>query len=191
MKQARLRGGVAMAVLFGGLALSSLATAGEAAPPPAPEPACVAPRLSLEQLAGMSWCELEQLYREAPVGTRPCGFVNGRAIYCPGKKLSRVKNKATACVWRGKIFDPCCSTMINQWRGVRAIRANVYDGESWLDGKPALILDYQGTSRVWNDVRDEIREVCPGVWLGVMYRRGCPCPTFGTFFALEVPCGRH
>jgi hypothetical protein len=79
--------------------------------------------------------------------------------------------------------------MINQWRGVRAIRARVYEGESWLDGKPATYLDYHGTSRVWDDVHDEIREVCPGVWLGVMYHRDCPCPKFGTFFALEAPCG--
>jgi hypothetical protein len=188
MKQARLRGGVAIVMLVGGLMLRPAATADEAT---APGTACVAPRLSIEQLACMSWGELEQLYREASPGNCPTGFVHGRAIYCPGKKFSAVKNKATACIWRGKIFDPCCATMINQWRGVRAIRARVYEAESWLDGKPALILDYQGTSRVWNDIRDEFREVCPGVWVGIMYRRGCPCPTLGTFFALEAPCGCH
>ena len=172
MMQARWRGAVAIVMLVGGRTVGPAATADEAITTSAPQAACVAPSLSLEQLACMSWCELEQLYREAPVGTCPTGFVRGRAIYCPGQKLSGLKNKATACVWRGKIFDPCCATMINQWRGLRAVRARVYEGESWLDGKPALILDYQGTSRVWNDVRDEIREVCPGVW--VARTRGCP-----------------
>jgi hypothetical protein len=181
------RSGIAIVVLVGGLALGCAAAAAEETPAPAAAP-CAAPSLSIEQLACMSWCELEQLYREASIGSVPCGFVHGRAIYCPGKKGSGFRNNATQCIWRGKIFDPCCASMINQWRGLRAIRARVYEGESWLDGKPSIILDYQGTSLVWRNVRDEIREVCPGVWLGVMYHRDCPCPKFGTFFALEAPC---
>jgi short-subunit dehydrogenase len=43
---------------------------------------------------------------------------------------------------------------------------------SWLDGRPALVLDYDiaGGSVVWGrllGMRDELREVAPGVWLGL------------------------
>jgi hypothetical protein len=137
----------------------------------------------------MSWCELEALYRAAAPGCIPEGFVRGRALYCPDARLSKAKSKLTGCLWRGKVFEGCSATMINQWRGIRAIRAQVYEGPSWLDGRPAIILDYHCTSRVWADVRDEIREVSPGVWLGIMYRRQCCEPKLETFFALEAPCG--
>ena len=64
-------------------------------------------------------------------------------------------------------------------------------GPSWLDGKPSLIMDYCGTSHVWRDVRDEVREVAPGLFVGVMFRRD-PCgPKFEMFFVLEAAsCGK-
>jgi hypothetical protein len=145
------------------------------------------PRFHLDQLACMSWCELEALYRAATPGPIPCGFVHGRAFYCPGTK--RLKAKVAKFAWRGKVFDSCGSSMINQWPGFRAIRGSVYEGESFLDGKPSTFLDYRGTARVWQDVHDEFRALCPGVWLGIMYRRTCPQPTLETYFALESPCG--
>jgi hypothetical protein len=163
-----------------GAALALVSFENQSAPPTS--------ALCLERLAGMSWCELEQLYRSATPSSVPCGFVRGRAIYSPCEKGSAARSKVTNTVWRGKIFDPDHCSMVNQWRGFRAIHAQVYEGTSWLDGKPSIILDYTTTSRVWSDVRDEIREVAPGVWLGVMYRIRCPEPQLKTFFALESPC---
>jgi hypothetical protein len=49
-------------------------------------------------------------------------------------------------------------------------------------------MDYSGTSRVWRDVRDEVREVSPGLYLGRMYRRTDCGPRFEMFFALEATC---
>jgi hypothetical protein len=40
---------------------------------------------------------------------------------------------------------------------------------SWLDNQPAIILDYSKTSLVARSVRDEIREVGPGTYLGIVY----------------------
>jgi hypothetical protein len=141
--------------------------------------------LSVERLACMSPGELEQLYRRSAPGPIPEGFWRGQAIYCPDAFLAGPRSRATNFLWRGKRFCAADGTLVNQWRGVRAIRARVYEGPSSLDGRPSIILDYQGMSYVWNDVRDEIREVCPGVYLGLMYRRRCPCPRFEMFFALE------
>jgi len=132
---------------------------------------------SVEELRRMSWCELEQLYRELPPGKGPCGYLPGKSIYC-----SRLRSCSTNLAWKGKHF--CDGIMINQWAGWRAVDARVYIGESWLDCKPSIILDYRGRCGMWSDVRDEIREVCPDVYLGIMYREHCCGRKVETFFAL-------
>ena len=51
----------------------------------------------------------------------------------------------------------------------RSFKATVQP--SWFDGRPALVLEYdQGDSLLWGTLlgmRDELREVAPGVWLGL------------------------
>jgi hypothetical protein len=146
----------------------------------------VTPPLSLETLAKMTWTELEQLYRQSAPGSIPHGYLRGRAIYCSDKPLSRTRSALTHLLWHGKHFDEGECTLINQWCGFKAIKARVYPGPSWLDGQEAIIMDYQDQSIVWGDVRDEIREVAPGLYLGAMYRRRCPQPAFQMFFALTA-----
>jgi hypothetical protein len=53
--------------------------------------------------------------------------------------------------------------------GLNAIIAKVYKGESWLDGKECIVLDYSDTSLVAQWIRDEIREISPGIYLGKVY----------------------
>ena len=143
--------------------------------------------LTFERLTCMSWDELQQLYRDAKPGNVPSGFVRGRSLFNPCEKLAGPRTKVANCLWKGKHFCPDDATLVNQWLGVRAIRANTYAGESWLDGKPALILDYADTSRIWHDARDEMREVAPGLYVGAMYVRDCPEPRIKTMFVL-VAC---
>ena len=50
-----------------------------------------------------------------------------------------------------------------------AIRAKVFSGESWFDGKESIILDYRHTSRVAHWIRDEIRMIDTGTYLGIVY----------------------
>jgi hypothetical protein len=50
-----------------------------------------------------------------------------------------------------------------------AIIAKVYKGPSWLDGKECSALDYPETSLVAGWIRDEIREIGPGLYLGRVY----------------------
>jgi hypothetical protein len=145
---------------------------------------------SLDELARMSWPELERLYRTSPPGAIPVGYAPGLAIYCPDARLSGARSKVTHFLWRGKHFSACDGTLVNQWCGIKAIRARVGYGDSWLDGGPAVVMDYGDTSRVWADVRDEIREVAPGLYLGAMFRRHEPEPKFKMFFALECPPAR-
>ena len=53
--------------------------------------------------------------------------------------------------------------------GFKLIRAKVYKEGSWLDGKEAIILDYSKTSLVAQWIRDEIREVAPRLYLGLVF----------------------
>lgn len=169
-------------------ALVSPAPPGQSVEPAAPGTFALSAQAaySLEQLAHLSQAELECLYRNAEAGTIPAGYLHGKALYCPTEPFAGAKSRVTALLWRGKIFDPCSGTLVNQWRGFRAIRARVYYGTSWLDGGSAIIMDYQGLSRDWADVRDEMRPVGPCIYLGVMYLRRCPEPKLKMFFALEA-----
>jgi hypothetical protein len=45
----------------------------------------------------------------------------------------------------------------------------VYKDASWFDRKETIVLDYSKTSLIARRVRDEIREVAPGVYLGVVF----------------------
>ncbi len=138
------------------------------------------------ELTRMSWADLEAIYRVATPGRPPCGFAPGRVVYCPDSLLGGFKSRASQLVWRGKHFCPEQEALVNQWLGVRAIRASVTHGASWLDGNPAIILDYSATSRVWHNVRDEMREVAPGVYLGIMYVRQGAGPRPKLYFVLDA-----
>ena len=49
------------------------------------------------------------------------------------------------------------------------MRAKVYKEASWFDGVETIVLDYSKTSFFARHVRDEIREVAPGLYLGLVY----------------------
>jgi hypothetical protein len=133
----------------------------------------------------MNWPDLEQLYRHAPPAQVAPGFLRGKAIYCQDTRLAGPRAAMTNFLWHGKHFRDDC-TLVNQWCGFKAIKAKVYPGPSWLDGCPSLIMDYSETSHVWADVRDELREVTPGLYLGAMFQRHCPEPKFKMFFVLQA-----
>jgi len=173
-------------VLIAAAAVSAQEPAQPASPGVVPGCATHCP-FSLDQLACMDWPSLEALYRQANTGSIPVGYVRGRAIYCPDQALSGAKSAVVHVLWHGKDFDCASGTLVNQWLGVKAIQARVCRGTSWLDGRPSIIMDYRGTSWVWNDVRDELREVAPGLYLGIMYRCKSCGPRMQMFFALEAP----
>ena len=53
--------------------------------------------------------------------------------------------------------------------GLEAILARVYKAPSWLDNKECIVLDYSDTSIIASRVRDEIRLIGPGFYLGQVY----------------------
>ncbi len=124
------------------------------------------------KLMKMSQEELDELFTQSPAGDIPDGEAEGTAIIAPGTTysiaLSQVVNHFA---WQGKVFDAKKGTLKNRILafGIEAIIARVYKGESWLDGKECIVLDYSETSLIANRVRDEIRLISPNFYLGKVY----------------------
>ena len=139
-----------------------------------------------EDLQRMSEADLVALYRGASPGAMPRGTVRGFTIVSPGSRLGPSMSRAARVVWQGKVFNDDGATAVNRFFGVRMIQGNLSLGTSWLDGRPALILDYKDTSLVYGRNRDEIRQVAPGLYLGVMYARKGQGAEFVRYFAFET-----
>jgi hypothetical protein len=143
--------------------------------------------LTGDRLLLMSAAELDALYRAVGPGIPPRGKVHGLPIVSPGSPSGPTMSRAARVVWQGKVFDDDGAGAVNRFFGARMIRGNVYQGASWLDGRPSLVLDYQGTSLVYGRYRDEIRQVGPGLYLGVMFARTrSGTPKFTRYFAFET-----
>lgn len=118
--------------------------------------------------------QLDEIFRNSPAGEIPQGKTDGVAIVASGTAVSddiaRVVNHFT---WKGKVFDPEKRQLINRI-GIapfehKLIVAKVYKGNSWFDDKECIVIDYADTSWIAHWVRDEIREVAPGIYLGLVY----------------------
>jgi hypothetical protein len=124
------------------------------------------------QLLGMSQTELDDLFRASPAGPIPNGSAEGTAIIAPGTKYSMpIAQVINHFGWQGKVFDAEKGLLKNKLLafGFEAIVAKVYKTPSWLDNKECIVLDYSETSLLAHYVRDEIRLIGPGFYLGKVY----------------------
>jgi hypothetical protein len=117
--------------------------------------------------------ELDELYGNSPAGEIPDGEAGGKVLV--GSRHERVSDTAAWLVrtlaWKGKVFDRERGELRNRISpfAFQAVRARVYKDASWFDRKETIVLDYSKTSLIARRVRDEIREVAPGVYLGVVF----------------------
>lgn len=126
----------------------------------------------VQQLLDMSQQQLDDLFRASPPGAIPNGEAEGTAIIAPGTHYTESIAKIINFFgWQGKVFDAGKGVLKNKVSvlGVQAIVAKVYQGESWLDGKPCIVLDYSETSFLAQWIRDEIRLIGPNFYLGKVY----------------------
>lgn len=142
--------------------------------------------LTTEQLLTMNGAQLEAVYRQGQSAAVPSGRVRGTALLAPGARRNRALALGTRLVWQGKVFSAEDAHAVNRFFGLPVVAAQVYQDQSWLDGAPSLILDYSRTSRVYAQYRDEIRQVGPGLYLGLMYARTAPQPSLRMYFVLEA-----
>ena len=116
--------------------------------------------------------ELDDLFRNSPAGDIPNGEAEGTAIIAPGTELEETAAKFIHFfAWQGKVFDAAAGELRNKIlpMGLKAITAKVYKDKSWFDGKDCIVLDYSHTSLVAHYIRDEIRNVGPGIYLGIVF----------------------
>src|SRR5712691_1401085 len=124
------------------------------------------------QLLKMSQAELDALFTNSPTGEIPNGEARGTAIIAPGTTYTTdVANFINHFVWQGKTFDANRGVLRNRILpfGLNAIIAKVYKAPSRLDGKECIVLDYSETSFVAHWIRDEIRQIGAGLYLGKVY----------------------
>ncbi len=122
--------------------------------------------------------ELDDIYRQAKPGAIPAGDTKGTAIAVAfGSGHAKiVATIAKLFAWQGKVFDMFPpdlerGILINKITpfSLTFVVAKVYRDDSWLDGEPTIVIDYSTTSFIAKKIRDEIREVEPGVYLGKVW----------------------
>lgn len=121
----------------------------------------------------MSSAGLDELFASSPAGEIPAGRGTGTLVLAPGTRFARPVAAITRVVlWQGKEFRPATHDLVNLVTpfGRRALRAEVRLDESAVDGRPCIVLDYSTSSRVARNVRDEIRQIGPHEYLGVVFR---------------------
>ena len=144
-------------------------------------PGCI----TLDRLKRMSAAELAETFARAEVGRPPAGVAHGRGVCVIDARLPRVQRGLTNLVWRGKVLAEDGS-FVNRWAGgVRAIGSQYVIAPSWVDGRPAVVMEYPPGTPLFANTRDELREVAPGLYLGPLYDR-FPCPRLKGYVALEV-----
>ena len=124
------------------------------------------------QVLKMSFEQLDALFGRSPAGPIPHGPAEGTAIIAPGTRYTEsIAKMVNFFGWQGKVFDPANGVLKNKVSpfGIQAIVAKVYKGDSWLDQKECIVLDYSKTSVVAHWIRDEIRLVSPAFYLGKVY----------------------
>jgi hypothetical protein len=143
-----------------------------------------APLTSLRQLQRLSERELEALFAQADAAPPMLGYVRGQVLYLEGNAFPRAGVKLSGTVWKGKHFDEE-GRFINQWVGVRALQSRAAYGPSWFDNGPCLILEYPPGTPLFGNMRDEVRQIAPGLYLARAYQRS-PQPRFRGYIGLQL-----
>jgi hypothetical protein len=128
--------------------------------------------LTVADLLAKTDQELDALFAAAPRGDIPDGEAKGTAIIAAGTSYSdELAQLVSIFAWQGKVFDAEHGFLRNHILpfGLKAIVAKVYYGASWLDQKDCIVIDYSETSILASRVRDEIRLIQPGLFLGKVY----------------------
>jgi len=133
---------------------------------------------TVEEWLSLSREELDEIYKRAEAGEIPRGDTRGTAILAGSLFSKFVAAFARLFAWQGKVFDIFSADgqaglLVNKITpfSLTFIVAKVYRDKSWLDGKETIVIDYSKTSFFAKVIRDEIREVEPGVYLGKVWWR--------------------
>lgn len=124
----------------------------------------------------MSREELDEIYLKSEAGNIPSGETRGTAIVAGSSRAQSFAKFARMFAWQGKVFDLFPPTfergiLINKVTpfSMTFVVAKVYKDKSWMDDKETIVIDYSTTSFFAQKIRDEIREVEEGIYLGKVW----------------------
>lgn len=138
-----------------------------------------------EDLAACHEDQLNALFASGYVTSVPAGPLRGLPLVNPGSRNARIASRGGRAVWSGKRIDAESLVAVNRFFGLPMIRADVRIEPSLRDGAPAIVLDYSDRSLLYANVRDEIREIQPGLFLGYVDDVRTSDPVARRWFALE------
>jgi hypothetical protein len=127
---------------------------------------------NIAKLLTMTQAELDDLFTSVEAGPIPNGEAKGTAIVAPGTPYTpEIAEFINIFAWQGKIFNAQKMALVNKITvfGLHAVLARIMREPSWIDGKECIVLDYSQTSFVAHWVRDEIRLIGPGLYLGIVF----------------------
>ena len=139
---------------------------------------------TLADLRRLNADQLQQLYASACPGAQPVGFARGQVLCRANTRMPRMKTRLSNFIWKGKHFNEH-GEFINQWIAFHAFHSQVAVGPSFYDGRPCLVLEYPENTPYFGKMRDEAREVAPGVYLAMVFDRNPPY-TFQGFIGFEL-----
>ena len=130
--------------------------------------------VTASDLLKMSRSGLDDVFRSSPAGAIPNGRSKGTAIVFPGRWIDAIPRWfVRLLVWKGKFFrrGDQGSTLKNLMSPfeVHLFEAKVYEDDSWFADGEAVILDYSKSSFLVRQIRDEIRQVAEGLYLGQVF----------------------
>jgi hypothetical protein len=128
--------------------------------------------MTVNDLLAKSHDDLDNLFKTLDSGPIPDGQAEGTALIAPGTRFSdEIAKIVNLFAWQGKVFDAKKGLLRNKILpfGLNAIVATVSKDASWLDKKECIVIDYSETSLVASRVRDEIRMISPGLYLGKVF----------------------
>ena len=164
-------------------------------------PAALGLPVSLSLLARLTSRELDALYRraEAPASLRALnGAPRGRMLalspLAPGFVFSALQGFAASRLfpWGGKSFaseDGVRGTGVNRALLLGEVfRFDTFVAASAVDGRPAVILDYDKPDNPWfiRQIHDELREVAKGLYLGPAMWKSQGGPSLVLHFAIDT-----
>ena len=128
---------------------------------------------TIKSWLNMTRNELDNIYKSTTPGVIPTGDTIGTGIFATKTFITKIIMVVVKLFfWKGKIFytEKGKKKLINKVTpfGLHLIIADVYKGSSWMDSKETIILDYS-KSFIARCIRDEIREVEPGLYLGKVW----------------------
>lgn len=161
--------------------------------------------LTLDALLDLDSVELGALYRGAkvPVLADVRGDLRGRMLAVPVLEknpvglVPRFLARQSWFPWRGKSFAPRSESAGEGKNRVfsdrlRLFRFETFVGKSRAGDFDAVQLDYDLPENPFfiRAIKDEIRELSPGLWLGQAWLRVSGGEHLGLYFGLTRPAGR-